>query len=86
MSNLTLPSGIGDARMMAFLKALRDEIVELKARQGDGGLTERISTLETALNTASTGLVARVSALDTTVNAATTGLVDRVTALETPGA
>lgn len=86
MSNLTLPSGTGDARFMAFLKALRDEIVDLKARQGgDGGLTERLSTLETALNTASTGLVARVSALDTTVNAATTGLVDRVTALETPG-
>ena len=37
MSNLTLPSGIGDARMMAFLKALRDEIVELKARQGGDG-------------------------------------------------
>ena len=87
MSNLTLPSGTGDARFMAFLKALRDEIVDLKAQQGggDGGLTERLSTLETALNTASTGLVARVSALETTVNAATTGLVDRVTALETPG-
>ena len=29
MSNLTLPSGTGDARFMAFLKALRDEIVDL---------------------------------------------------------
>ena len=46
MSNLTLPSGIGDARMMAFLKALRDEIVELKARQvGDGGVAERLYAL-----------------------------------------
>ena len=62
MSNLTLPSGIGDARMMAFLKALRDEIVELKARQGgDGGLAERLSALATTVN----GLVARVTALET---------------------
>lgn len=66
MSNLTLPSGIGDARFMAFLKAVRDEIVDLKAQQdGDGGLAERLSTLETTVNAETTGLVARVTALET---------------------
>lgn len=53
---------------------------------------DRISALETTVNTAGTGLVAKVTALDTavgeldtTVNAETTGLVDRVEALETAG-
>lgn len=87
MSERTLPSGIGDSRMLFFLKSMRDAITELKAQQsGSGGLENRIAALETSLNTESTGIIARVETLNTTVNAATTGLVDRVTALETPGA
>ena len=66
MSNLTLPSGIGDARFMAFLKDLRDELVTLKAQQdGEGGLEARLAALETTVNADTTGLVARVTALET---------------------
>lgn len=66
MSNLTLPSGTGDARFMAFLKALRDELVTLKEQQGgNGGLEERLAALETTVSAETTGLVARVTALET---------------------
>jgi hypothetical protein len=46
-------------------------------------LTDRVTALETTVDTTSTGLADRVDALETTVDTATTGLTDRVDALET---
>ena len=87
MSHLTLPSGVGDARFMTFLRELRDELAAVEEKQsGGGGLESRVAALESTVNTESTGLAPRVAALETTVTAEGTGLVDRVTALETPGA
>lgn len=66
MSNLTLPSGIGDARVISFLKDLRDKLVELEGKQaGNGSLESRVERLETTVTAAATGLVDRVTALET---------------------
>lgn len=66
MSNLTLPSGIGDARVMSFLKDMRDKLVELEGKQaGAGSLESRVERLETTVTAAEIGLVDRVTALET---------------------
>lgn len=47
-----------------------------------GGLTERITAVESDLDTATTGVKARITSLETTVNTTTTGLVDKVATIE----